>query len=71
MAMELEHRNGQSAADARETLFLMGGAALIIFGAGLILSTPTARAALSGIGFNNILGAAVPDLQKYLKIRAM
>jgi hypothetical protein len=71
MAMELEHRNGQSAADARETLLLMGGAALVIFGAGLILSTSTARSALSGIGLSNILGAAVPDLEKYMKIRGM
>ena len=69
--MELENINGQDANETRDTLFLLGGAALVVFGAGLILSTPMVRKALGGTGIGNLMGAAMPDLQKYLKLRAM
>jgi len=69
--MELENTNGQDANETRDTLFLLGGAALIVFGAGLILSTPMVRKALGGAGIGNLIGAAVPDLEKYMKLRAM
>lgn len=69
MAMELEHRNGQD--ETRDTLFLLGGAALVVFGAGLILATPIVRKALGGASLSAMLGAAAPDIQKYLKLKAM
>lgn len=69
--MELENMNGKDDNETRDTLFLLGGAALVVFGAGLILSTPMMRKALGGAGIGNMLGAAVPDLEKYLKLRAM
>jgi hypothetical protein len=71
MAMELENMNGKDDNETRDTLFLLGGAALVVFGAGLILSTPIIRKALGGAGIGNMLGAAMPDLEKYLKLRAM
>lgn len=71
MAMELEHTDGQGANEARDTLFLMGGAALVVFGAGLILSTPIIRRSLGGVGLASMIGAAAPDLGRYLKLRAM
>jgi hypothetical protein len=71
MAMELENMNGKDDNEIRDTLFLLGGAALVVFGAGLILSTPIIRKALGGAGIGNMLGAAMPDLEKYLKLRAM
>ena len=72
MSMELsEHTNGQDAAESRDTLFLLGGAALVVFGAGLILSTPMVRRLLSGVNAGNLLTAAVPDFERYLKLRAM
>jgi len=73
MAMDLEHMNGNGndANETRDTLFLLGGAAFVVFGAGLILSTPMVRKALGGAGIGNLLGAAMPDLEKYLKLRAM
>ncbi len=71
MAMELENLNGNDANETRDTLFLLGGAAFVVFGAGLILSTPVVRKALGGAGIGNLLGAAVPDLEKYLRLRAM
>ncbi len=67
--MELEKINDEN--ETRDTLFLLGGAALMVFGAGLILSTPVVRKALGNAGIGNMLSAAMPDLQKYLKLRAM
>jgi hypothetical protein len=70
--MELtQHTNGQDS-ESKDTLFLLGGAALVVFGAGLILSTPIVRQMLGGINIGNLLGAAVPkDLERYMKIRSM
>ena len=70
MSMEL-NANGQDANDSRDTLFLLGGAALVVFGAGLMMSTPTIRRYLGGMGIGNLLQAAVPDVERYLKLRAM
>jgi len=57
--------------DTRDTLMLLSGAALVIFGAGLILSTPAVRKLLGGVGIGNLLQAAGPDFQRYLKLKAM
>jgi hypothetical protein len=71
MAMELDRNGDQDANDTRDTMYLLGGAALVIFGAGLILSTPIVKRALGGAGIGNLIGAAVPDLERYMKLRAM
>ena len=74
--MELDRNNGhktgsQDDTDTRDTLFLLGGAAMVVFGAGLILSTPMVRRALGSANIADLAGAAVPDLQRYMKLRAM
>jgi hypothetical protein len=66
-----EYSDGLEARESRDTLFLVGGAALMIFGAGLILSTPAVRRALGGGGIGNLIQAAIPDFQRYLKLRSM
>ena len=71
MSMELMEHNGQDANESRDTLFLLGGAALVVFGAGLILSTPMVRRLLGGAGIGNLLQAAVPDIERYMKLRSM
>ena len=72
MPMQLmEHTNGQDDIETRDTLFLLGGAALVVFGAGLILSTPIMRRFLGGSGIGNLVQAAVPDLERYMKLRSM
>jgi hypothetical protein len=71
MAMELQNVNGNDANETRDTLFLIGGAAFVVFGAGLILSTPVVRRALGGGGISKLIGAAMPDFQKYMKLRDM
>jgi hypothetical protein len=66
-----EHANGQDPRDARDTLFLMGGAAMVVFGAGLILSTPMVRRLLGGLNAGGLVQAAIPDFQRYMKLRSM
>jgi hypothetical protein len=57
--------------DTRDTLMLLSGTALVIFGAGLILTTPAVRKLLGGVGIGSLLQAAGPDLQRYLNLKAM
>jgi hypothetical protein len=68
--MELiEPANGNNS--DKETLYMLGGVALIVFGAGLILSNPFVRRYLSQLGVGNLAQAAMPDVERYLKLRAM
>lgn len=70
MAMELsEHTNGVGT--DKDTLYMLGGAALILFGAGLILSNPHVRRYLGQLGVGNLIGAALPDVDRYLRLRNM
>jgi hypothetical protein len=72
--MEVMQTNGQVDTEGRDTLYLLGGAAMIVFGAGLILSTPVVRKYLNGMGVGNIgnlVTAAIPDFERYLKLRSM
>jgi hypothetical protein len=69
-------RNGKDVAQAdmssdKDALFLFGGVALAIVGAGLILSNRGVRRMLGQINPGNLVQAAVPDLERYLSLRAM
>jgi hypothetical protein len=55
----------------KDTLFMLSGVALIVFGAGLILSNPIAKRYLGQFGVGDLANAALPDLDRYLKLRAM
>ena len=60
--------------EIRDTLFLLGGLSLMIFGAGLIITNPTIRrylgqASVGGVG--DLVQMALPDLERYLKLRSM
>jgi hypothetical protein len=46
--------NGNGSFSDKDTLFMLSGVALLVFGAGLILTS-----------------LALPDLDRYLKLRAM
>ena len=63
--------NGNGGVTERDTLFMLGGVALVVFGAGLIVTNPIARKYLGQIGIGDLASAALPDLDKYLKLRAM
>jgi hypothetical protein len=73
MSMEVTERaNGQNSNETKDTLFMLGGAALVIFGAGLILSTPMVREYLGGVNIGNLIGSALPkDLERYMRLRSM
>lgn len=68
--------------DSKDMLYLVGGVALLIAGAGLILAHPTIRQMVKanvdrvlpdGIpqSLSGGLSTVVPDFQRYMKIRAM
>jgi hypothetical protein len=65
-----EHNTNGSMND-RDTLFMLSGVALIVFGAGLILSNPIAKRYLSQFGLGDLAQGAFPDLDRYLKLRSM
>ncbi|MGA9543815.1 MAG: hypothetical protein WBQ85_09610 [Candidatus Sulfotelmatobacter sp.] len=67
MAME---ENGNGTSD-KDTLLMLSGVALVVFGAGLILSNPIARRYLGQFGLGNLAQGALPDLDRYLKLRSM
>ncbi len=71
----MEHSTAldNGSADARDTMLMMAGVSLVVFGAGLILSNPIVRRlmAQAGISGLNLLSAAVPDVEKYMRLRNM
>jgi hypothetical protein len=69
--MELVETSTQGNASDKDTLYMLGGVALIVFGAGLILSNPFVRRYMSQIGVGSLAHAAIPDIERYLKLRAM
>jgi hypothetical protein len=71
MAMELDGSLSDGIGNDKEILYMLGGVALIVFGAGLILSNPFVRRYMSQLGIGNLAQVAMPDVQRYLKMRAM
>jgi hypothetical protein len=69
-AVAIEHSDNGSYSD-RDTLFMLSGVALVVFGAGLIVSNPIAKRYLGQFGLADRAQAALPDLDRYLKLRAM
>ena len=63
--------NGNGSFNDKDTLFMLSGVALIVFGAGLILSNPIAKRYLGQFGVGDLAQAALPDSPRYLKLRAM
>ena len=74
--------NGKNeATETRDLLYLVGGAAFLVLGAGLILTHPSVRKTVS-TGLAAVLpelqgklmpdlGTIGPDIQRYLKLRSM
>jgi hypothetical protein len=71
VSMELVEAGANGNANEKDTLYMLGGVALMVFGAGLILSNPFVRRYMSQIGVGNLAQAAIPDIERYMKLRAM
>ena len=63
-------QNGASN-EMRDTILMFGGAALVMLGAGMILASPAIRKYVGGLNPAKLLTAAVPDLQRYLKMKEL
>jgi len=55
----------------KDTLYMLGGVALVVFGVGLILSNPVVRRYMAQIGVGNLAQGVLPDIERYFKLRAM
>ena len=71
MAIEIMNHDEANGKTDKETLYMLGGVALVIFGAGLILSNPSVRKQLGNLGIGNLASAALPDIEKYFRLRSM
>jgi hypothetical protein len=75
-------KNNDGHDSSRDFLYLTGGLALMVLGAGLIASHPAIRKSLKA-GLESVLpdiqnrlgmgtvSALVPDIQRYMKLRSM
>lgn len=65
------HTNGNGLSSDKETLYMLGGIALIVFGTGLVLSNPVVRRYLGQIGLGELAQASLPDIERYLRLKSM
>jgi hypothetical protein len=71
MALEIMDRAEGTNGYDKDTLYMLGGVALVIVGAGLVLTNPTVRRYLGQIGLGNFASAALPDIERYFRLRSM
>lgn len=70
MSTEMIRREEQDRAN-KDTLFMLGGVALVVAGAGLILTSPIAKKYMGQLGLGDLTGGIVPDIERYFKLRSM
>ena len=56
--------------ESKDMIVALAGVALVVFGAGLIMSHPMVRRYLGNSGLGTI-ASAIPDIERYLKLRSM
>ena len=71
MATAVLPRETDGSSNDRDTLFMLSGIALMIFGAGLVLSNPTVQKYIKQFGIGGLAQGALPDLERYLRLRNM
>lgn len=69
--MERLNESFQERVHPGETLLMYGGVALVVLGLGMVLSNPQVRKYAGLIGAGGLLKAALPDVQRYLKLKSM
>ena len=70
MPMEMVRREERDESN-KDTLFMLGGVALVVVGAGLILTSPIAKKYMGQLGLGDLTGGIVPDIERYFKLRSM
>jgi hypothetical protein len=71
MPTEMVQRDEQDGSVNKDTLFMLGGVALVVVGAGLILTSPIAKRYLGQLGLGDLASGIVPDMERYFKLRSM
>ena len=71
MSLDLMESTANGIGNEKDTLYLLGGVALVVFGAGLILSNPSIRRYMAQFGVGNLATAIIPDVERYFKLRSM
>lgn len=66
-----ENNNHSNGVTDKDTLYMLSGVAFMVFGAGLILSNPLVRRYLGQVGVGDLVQGALPDLDRYLRLRSM
>ena len=66
-----EKNNNSDYAPDNDTLLMLSGIAFMVFGAGLVLSNPLVRRYMGQMGVGNLMQSALPDLDRYLRLRSM
>jgi hypothetical protein len=71
MSMDIIQREDLEGAGGKDTLLMLGGVALCVVGAGLILTSPIAKRYMGQLGIGDLAGGIVPDIERYFKLRSM
>jgi hypothetical protein len=66
-----ERMEQRDSTELRDLLLALGGAAMVLVGAGLMLSHPMVKKYVGQLGLNDLAQGAVPDIERYLRLRAM
>ncbi len=67
--MEVMRDLQNRAEENRDTLLLFGGGALVLLGAGLLLSNSSVRKHLSGFNIMSLVRTVAPDLERLLNLK--
>lgn len=67
----MQMNNAGGSDESRDTMMLFGGVALILLGAGMVLTSPVVRRYLGGINLAGLLQSAGPDFERYMKLKSM
>ena len=66
-----KHLAKSESSESKDLLLAIGGVALVVFGAGLIMTHPFVRKYLGQSGIGGLVTAALPDLERYMKLKSM
>ena len=71
MPVEVIQRGDQENGANKDTLLMLGGVALVVVGAGLILTSPLAKKYMGQLGIGSLATDLIPDIERYFKLRSM